>query len=150
MVRKEEGLDYEATLLGGLTGAVSANPEPAAGVLALAALLWLVRGAGLLSELREPSWLFGVAAVQLIAATALMANLGPATFLAQLVALAQVAISFLLPGEPTAPYTLCSAAVGVTVIVMTAGEPGATRRYVGLTVGVLALAGAALTLIGAR
>lgn len=143
MIGKHEALDYESTTRGGLTGAVSANPGPAAAVLTLAAAIWLIRGAGLLVALREPAWLFWLAGAELVAATFLMANLGPAALFAQAVAGLHVAVAFVLPGEqPLALHTLLSALVGLIVIGMTLGEPSKGRRRAGLAMGVLAAAGA--------
>ncbi len=146
MVDPQQGLDFEATLRGSLTGAVSAHPAPAATVLALGAALWLVRAAGLFVELHEPSWLFALAALELVAATVLMANIGPAKGFAQVVAVAHVIAAFAL-GAPLSPHTLASASVGLVVIAMTAGEPSQTRRTAGLCAGVLSAAAANAALI---
>ncbi len=139
MIGKYEALEVTATLRGGLTGAVSANPGPAAAVLALGAVLWLIRGAGLLVDLREPSWVFWVAGLQLGAATFLMANLGPASLMAQFAGAVQIAASFFVTSDqPLALHTLLSALVGAVVIAMTVGEPSAARRSAGLAVGGIA------------
>ena len=137
-IGKLEPLDFEATLRGGLTGAVSANPGPAAAVLALGAVIWLIRAAGLLVDLREPSWLFWLAGAELVAATFLMANIGPASFVAQLVGAAHIAVAFVITADqPLSLHTLLTALVGATVIAMTVGEPSPTRRSAGLAVGLL-------------
>ena len=146
MVDPQKGLDFEATLRGSLTGAVSAHPAPAAAVLALGAALWLVRAAGLFVDLREPSWLFALAAAELGAATVLMANIGPAKGFAQVVAVAHVIAAFVL-GAPQSPHTLASASIGVVVIAMTAGEPSQTRRTAGLFAGILCTAAAIASLV---
>jgi hypothetical protein len=148
-INRLEAIDMEATLRGGLTGAVSANPGPAAAVLGLCAVFWLVRAAGLLVDLREPTWLFWIAGAELAAATFLMANIGPAPLFAQLVAAAHIAAGFIVSGgQPLALHTLLSSLLGATVIAMTVGEPSSTRRKAGLGVGLLAGLGsiAALTL----
>ena len=104
---RNKGLDFEATLRGALTGAVSAHPGPAAAVLALGAALWLVRGAGMFVDLKEPTWLFGLAAFELCGATVLMANIGPAKGFAQLLALVHIGVAFFL-GAAVSPHTLGS------------------------------------------
>lgn len=142
MVDKRVGLDFEATLRGALTGAVSAHPAPAATVLGLGAALWLIRGAGLLVDLREPTWLFVLAAFELCAATVLMANIGPAKLFALVIAAVHIAVAFIL-GAPASPHTLASASIGVVVIAMTVGEPSHGRRSAGLVAGFVC-AGAAL------
>ncbi len=141
MVDKHKGLDFEATLRGALTGAVSAHPGPAAAVLGLCSALWLVRGAGLFVDLKEPQWLFGLAAFELCAATVLMANIGPAKGFAQLIAAVHIGVAFVL-GAATSPHTIASAALGAVVFFLTLGEPSHGRRSAGLVLG-LVTAGAA-------
>ncbi len=146
MVDKRVGLDFEATLRGALTGAVSAHPGPAAAVLAMGAVLWLIRAAGLFVDLREPSWLFALAAFELCAATVLMANIGPAKLFAQLVSVAHIIAAFVL-GAPMSPHTLASASIGVVVIAMTAGEPSHGRRSGGLVAGLACTIAAVASLV---
>ena len=146
MVDKREGLDFEATLRGALTGALSAHPAPAAAVLAHGAALWLIRAAGLFVDLREPSWLFALAALELVAATVLMANIGPARLFAQAVAVAHLAAAFVL-GAAHSPHTLASASIGAVVIAMTVGEPSAGRRSGGLLAGLVCTAAAVASLV---
>jgi hypothetical protein len=146
MVDQRKGLDFEATLRGGLTGAVSAHPAPAATVLALGAALWLIRAAGLFVDLREPSWLFALAAFELCAATVLMANIGPAKLFAQAVAVAHIVAALML-GATLSPHTLASASIGVVVIAMTVGEPSQGRRSGGLIAGFVCSAAAVASLV---
>lgn len=145
MVDEQQGLDFEATLMGGLTGAVSAHPAPAATVLALGAALWLIRAAGLIIDLREPTWLFGLAAAELVGATVLMANIGPAVLFAQGLGVVHLAAAFIL-GAPQSPHTLASASIGVVVLAMTIGEPSRARRLGGLGAGVACACAAAASL----
>ncbi len=146
MVDKRVGLDFEATLRGALTGAVSAHPGPAAAVLAMAAALWLIRAAGLFVDLREPAWLFVLAAFELCAATVLMANIGPAKHFAQAVAVAHIIAAFVL-GAPQSPHTLASASIGAVVIAMTVGEPSHGRRSGGLVAGLVCTVAAIASLV---
>ena len=146
MIDPREGLDFEATLRGALTGAVSAHPGPAAAVLGLGAALWLIRAAGLFVDLREPAWLFALAAFELCAATVLMANIGPAKLFAQAVALAHIAAAFVL-GAALSAHTLASASIGAVVLAMIAGEPSKGRRTAGLAAGVFCTAAAVGSLV---
>lgn len=138
MLGKLDAIDTEATLMGGLTGAVTAHPSPAAGVMALCALLWLVRASGLVVDLGDPVWLFALAAADLGAASMLMATVGPARSLVQALAVVQIAVAVLLaPAGPWSPLALAFAAPGAVILFMTVAEPSGARRRLGLLLGVL-------------
>src|ERR1700693_5604195 len=65
----------EATTFGGgVTSAVTAHPYPPAGAFLPGAVLWFLRASGILVDLSEPSWLFGIAVADLVVAALLVIN----------------------------------------------------------------------------
>jgi hypothetical protein len=118
-------------------------------VLVLGAALWIIRAGDVFVDRHEPTWLFGIAALQVIAATLLMVNIGPAKFIAQAVAAIHIGLCLLLAGQyPLGPHSVASAGVGLVLILMTAGEPSALRRNAGLGLATLcAIASVAISLI---
>ncbi|MBL8955542.1 MAG: hypothetical protein JNK82_32505 [Myxococcaceae bacterium] len=129
-VRKDQAdLEATRTTLGGITGAVEANPVPTAAVLAGATLTWVIRCVGMLSDRPEPIWPLGVAAIQMGVAMLLMVSAGPAKTLAQVMAVVQIGCAYLAGGSPVAQVGY--GGVGVALLVMTVAEPGDVRRWVG-------------------
>jgi hypothetical protein len=142
------GVDAEATTLGGITDAVTAWPLPTAAVLLLGAVIQVVRASGLILDVQAPFWLFGVGALDLVLTAMLMGSIGPARRLIFACAIVQAAIPFVLArSRGLALYDAGYLAHALALAVMTAGEPSALRRTVGLALGVSA-AIAALVLLG--
>jgi hypothetical protein len=138
-VRVEE-IDSEATrtTLGGITSSVVAHPLPTSLLLGAAAVAWVIRSAGILSDAHEPLWPFGLAAVQMGVAMLLMAAAGPAKALAEMCALAQLASAYFVGGSPLA--RIGYGGVGVALLAMTLGEPSDFRRWMGMGAGLATLA----------
>jgi len=137
--------DGEATVFGGnLTGAVSAHPGPIAAVFFLGAVGWFLRAGGVLGQLNDPLWTYGLVVLNLALGLVLLINLGPAKLLAQLGMVLQLAVAGLLArgslGEAVHWAYLGHAVVGLVAVV---GEPGSARRYACLGLGV------AMVLLGA-
>src|SRR5437899_8034598 len=60
----EDTLSAESTTFGGnLTGAVSARPGPAAAVMAMGAVIWFLRVGGVIADLGDPIWAYGIVGV---------------------------------------------------------------------------------------
>ncbi|MBL0692706.1 hypothetical protein [Comamonas sp. JC664] len=130
--------DDDATVFGGdlVTSAVSAHPGPAAGVLLASAAAWFVRAAGLVGTLEDPPWTYGLVALDAVLALVLVLNRGPAKGLAQVGVVAQlVATAWLAREAPLAPVHLAYLILGVVTLTMVVGEPGPTRRFLGLGLG---------------
>jgi hypothetical protein len=141
------GVDVEATSLGGVTDSVTAWPLPTAAVLVLGAIIQVVRASGLIVDVHAPFWLFGVGALDLVLTAMVMGSIGPARQLIFASAILQAAIPFVLGGrQGLALYDYGYLAHALALGVMTAGEPSALRRNVGLVLGVAA-SGAALGLL---
>lgn len=140
MMSKTDSIEMESTTFGGLTGEVSANPIPASAVLALCALVWLLRASGLAANHVDPQWLFAVGAMQLGTAFMLLATVGPATALAQVMAVVQLAVPFLVMSDASGglPVAVASGLPGIALLVTTVGEPGPVRRNAGIVAGVVA------------
>jgi hypothetical protein len=139
LVRKDsEDLEATRTTLGGITGAVDAHPALPAAVLVAMSFAWVIRAVGLLNDRPQAIWPIGVAAIQMGVAMLLMVTAGPAKQLAQMVALAQIACGYLAGGSPVAQVGY--GGIGVALLVMTFGEPGDARRWLGT--------GAAVAMLG--
>ncbi len=135
------GLTLSRTLMGGgLQGEVTAHPGTFAIVLALSAVVWLVRASGLLVQVGDPPWLLGLAAFELGCAALLMARYGPARRAAQALAVLQLIVC-LVVGKWDAVFNLFGAALAAVLLVMLFGEAGTVRRWVGLVAGVGLAAG---------
>src|SRR5579871_1753731 len=137
---KNQFIDPEAespeatTFSGGVTSAVTAHPSPPAIAFLAGAVLWFLRASGILVELNEPSWLFGVAVVDLVIPALLVVNVGPVKLLAQLAALGQLgAAAFLGRDDLVNPIHVLFAAHAIVLLVMVSGEPGVFRRALGLS-----------------
>lgn len=140
-VRKDsDDLEATKTTLGGAKSAVEHHPLPAAGLLIGSTFGWVLRAMGVLSDRPEPWWPLGLAALQMGVAMMLVVSAGPGKELAQMLALAQIAVAF-FAGGPTFAQ-LGFAGVGVALLVITVGEPSGPRRWVGTG------AGAAMLLFG--
>ena len=142
--KQRDSVETEATTFGGgVTGAVSAHPGPSAAVLAVGAVIWFLRSGGVLAEYSEPMWTYGIVGLNLVLATLILVNLGPAKLLCQLGALAQLGLAaFLANGNFANPRHLFFCAHALVLLVMLVGEPGTARRTAGLVLGVFAAAGA--------
>jgi hypothetical protein len=130
--RKDEAdLEATRTTLGGVTDAVTAHPLPSAAVLAGCAIAWIFRSAGIFSDVNgaHPSWPFAVAAFQMGVAMLLMVSAGPSRYLAQMMAIAQVASAYFVGGSIAAQIGFGGA--GLSLLSMTIGEAGDIRRYMG-------------------
>ncbi len=139
--------DDDATVFGGdlVTSAVSAHPGPAAAVLLASAAAWFLRAAGLLGTLEDPQWTYGLVVLDAVLALVLVLNRGPAKGLAQLGLVAQlVATGWLAREAPLAPVHVAYLILAVLGLVMVVGEPGPSRRYLGLGLGL----GAAVASVG--
>jgi len=129
-IRKdEEDIEATRTTLGGITGAVEANPVPTAAVLVGSTFAWVLRCVGILSDRPQALWPLGLAAVQMGVAMMLMVSAGPGKSLAQMVAVAQIACAYFAGGSPVAQVGY--GGLGVALLVMTVGEPGDVRRWAG-------------------
>jgi hypothetical protein len=137
-VRKDQ-IDTEATAttLGGITSSVVAHPLPTSLLLAAAAIAWVVRAAGILSDAHEPLWPFALAALQMGVAMLLIAGAGPAKALAELIAVGQVVSAYFVGGSPLARVGF--GGVGVALLAMTIGEPSDFRRWMGMGAGLATL-----------
>ncbi len=148
LIRREEE-EADATVWGGtiVTGDLGVHPKQAIGVLAAGAAAWLARAPGLLEPMTAPMWPMVLVALQLVTALLLWLTRGPYKLLAQFsgIACAICAIVLGLP-DPLRPTPLLYAAHGIAALVMVFGEPGATRRWVGLGLGSALAAGAAVSL----
>jgi hypothetical protein len=151
--RAEVEAEESTTYGGAITGAVTAHPYPTAGAFLTGAVIWFLRGSGLLADLNEPAWVFGAAIADLIVPLMIIVNIGPAKVAAQFVAGAQILIALYLGrhdlGHPT---HILYAAHGVALLVMVVGEPGIFRRTLSLTMSgaIAAAAAAVLGLVGMR
>jgi hypothetical protein len=134
-IDKKASIEMESTTFGGLTGEVSANPIPASVVTGLCAVVWLLRAG--VAQTGDPAWLFVLAALQLGSAALLMANVGPATMLVQLMGLVQLIVPFVIMGAGTNGMIVAAASAlpGVAVFITAAGEPGPVRRNAGIVIG---------------
>jgi ribosomal protein S27AE len=142
--KKRDLVENETTTLGGaLTGEVTAHPGAAAAVFALGAVLWFLRAGGVIADYGEPVWTYALVLVDLVLATVLMVNLGPAKLLAQIAALLQLGVAaFLANGRFDNPRHLFFCAHAVVLLVLVVGEPSSLRRRAGLAVAVLMAVGA--------
>jgi hypothetical protein len=152
--KRAEVESEEATTFGGaITGAVTAHPYPTAGAFITGAVIWFLRGSGLLADLNEPGWVFGAAIADLIIPLMIIINIGPAKLAAQFVAGAQVLMAlFLGRHDLSNPVHILYAAHGVALLVMVVGEPELFRRTLSLSMAgaVAAAAVAVLGLVGMR
>lgn len=148
-IDKNDAEESESTSFGGgLTGEVSAHPYQAATVLFGGALIWFLRGSGVLTGVGDASWLYAIVAADLLVALLLIINLGPAKMLAQLVLLLQLGAALYLGRDNLLqPVHLMFAAHAGVGLFITAGEPGGVRRTVGLIAGLLVCSLAAVLLV---
>src|SRR4051812_40613508 len=73
-VDKNDDEEQEMTSFGGgLTGAVTAHPWPAATVIAVGAVAWFFRAAGIFGA-PDPLWTYGIVLLNLIGALLLVIN----------------------------------------------------------------------------
>jgi hypothetical protein len=152
--RDGEPEDNEVTIFGGnVTSEVSARPGPAMALLFAGAVAWFLR-VGVLGELRDPSWVYGLVVLDMVLALLLMLNLGPAKVLTQVGLLAQLGVTaWLGRAEVTAPVHLAFGAHALLTFILVTGEAGAVRRYACLGLGFGAAAAALVLLVvpvGAR
>ena len=142
--KQRDSVETEATTFGGgLTGEVSAHPGPAVAVLTVGAVIWFLRSGGVLADYSEPAWTYGFVGVDLVLATVLLVNLGPAKLLAQIGALLQLgAAAYLADGRFDNPRHLFFCLHAVFILVLVVGEPSGLRRNGGLVVGLLMALGA--------
>ncbi|NVJ27590.1 zinc ribbon domain-containing protein [Myxococcus sp. AM011] len=146
LARLGDAVDDDATVFGGdlVTSAVSAHPGPVAGVLGASAAAWFLRAGGVVGSLQDPSWTYGLVALDLVLALVLMLNRGPAKGLAQTGLVVQLlATAWLARAAPTAPVHVAYFVLGVVALTLVVGEPGVARRYAGLGLGL------AVTLVSA-
>jgi len=134
---READVDLEQTVFGGnLTGEVTAHPGPIAAVFFVGAVAWFLRAGGVVGDLKDPPWAYGLVAVELVLGVVLLLNLGPAKLLAQAGMLLQLgAAGFLARSAPLAPVHLAYVAHAAVAFAMVVGEPGPVRRYAGLGLG---------------
>lgn len=142
--RDVEGTGDITTFGGGIiTSAVTAHPYPPSAVFGAGAAVWFLRVSGLLPLPEAPPWTYGLVGLFLLVPVLLIVNLGPVKLLAQLSALAGLAVALYLGRDDWArPLHLLFAAHAVVALMGVTGEPGALRRRVGMGLG-LALAVAA-------
>jgi hypothetical protein len=127
------------TRLGGLTGAVTASPQPVALALALGAVPWVMRGLGLPTSFNEPVWTLAIAVGLVAAAAAVMANLGPVKHLAALVGVLEIGAALVL--GPVPPLLTAAAALhGAVLVAATVAEPGRARLWAGAAEAAVAVA----------
>jgi hypothetical protein len=137
-MRVEEVEEVTRTTLGGnITSAVVAHPLPTALLLAITAFAWVARSAGVLSNVREPVWPFGLAAAEMGVAMLVMAAAGPATAFAEIIGLAQLGGAYFAGGSALA--RLGFGGVGLALLAMTLKEPSDFRRWMGLGAGLAML-----------
>lgn len=142
--KQRDSIEVEATTFGGaLTGEVTAHPGAAAAVFALGAVLWFLRAGGVVADYAEPLWTYGLVGLDLVLATVLMVNLGPAKLLAQVGSLLQLGLCvFLANGRFDNPRHLLFCAHAVVLLVLVVGEPSTLRRTAGLVAGLVVALGA--------
>jgi hypothetical protein len=136
------------TVVGGLTGAVTANPWPVALGLLVTAALWAVRGSGLLLEVGDGPFSFAVAAVHVLAVTLVLTATGPAKHaaaLASVLAIAWAAWCALFGDVPPVVTVAClMAAAGL--MGGSLAEPSRTRIAAGATFAIISALGGAVAL----
>lgn len=146
--KNDSGEGEMTTFGGGLTGAVSAHPWPAAIVIALGAVGWFFRAAGLFTP-ADPPWTYGLVGLSLIAALLLVINAGPAKMIAQGTALALLVSALYLGRFELASFVTLAFVLHATIAFsMVLGEPSPVRRYLALGLGLMfsLLAAASLVL----
>ncbi|MFL5322308.1 MAG: zinc ribbon domain-containing protein [Myxococcaceae bacterium] len=131
------------TFGGGLTGAVSAHPWPAAIVIALGAGAWFLRAAGMFGA-PDPFWTYAIVLLDLVAALMLVINVGPSKMFAQGVTLLQLgAAAYLGRLSLQSVITVAFIAQALVAFTMVLGEPSPVRRYLSLGFGLMFSASAA-------
>lgn len=140
-----EGQKSERTVLGGgIFGEVSAFPLLPGIAFGTGAVLWALRGSGVLLDRGEPAWLIAIAVLDLVVAVMLLKSLGPAKLTAQVVALAQLGLAaWFSSGELKNPVHAFFVAHAVALLASVTGEPGLGRRIAAMATA-SASAGAAL------
>lgn len=149
--RREADVDMEQTVFGGnLTGEVTAHLGPIAAVFFVGAVAWFLRVGGVVGDLREPLWAYGLVVLDLVLGVVLLLNLGPAQLLAQGGMLLQLGAAVVLArATPLAPVHLAYVAHAAVAFAMVVGEPGPVRRYAGLGLGSgVALLGVVFLVVG--
>ncbi|MDY7228908.1 zinc ribbon domain-containing protein [Hyalangium rubrum] len=138
--RQRDSEEMEQTVFGGnITGEVTAHPGPIVAVFFVGAVAWFLRAGGVLGNLNEPIWVYGLVALDLVLGLVLLLNLGPAKLLAQVGMVLQLMVAgFLARAAPLEPVHLAYMAHAVVALVSVVGEPGPVRRYAGLGLGVVA------------
>lgn len=121
-----------STAHGSLSGALSHHPGPATAALFLGALLWTARGLGFVGVEGEASLSFIVAGLDVVLALTLLLNLGPVKVVVQAGMVLQLLFALYLAQGRNELSHLFFGLHALAVLAMTAGEPGAVRRWAGL------------------
>ncbi|AGC43595.1 hypothetical protein MYSTI_02273 [Myxococcus stipitatus DSM 14675] len=136
--RLGDAVDDDATVFGGdlVTSAVSAHPGPVAAVLGAGALAWFLRAGGVVGSLQDPSWTYGLVALDLVLALVLVLNRGPVKGIAQAGLVVQLGMTlWLARASPTAPVHVAYGLLGLVALSLVMGEPGVVRRYLSMGLG---------------
>ncbi len=136
------------TQLGGLTGAVTANPWPVALGLLVTAGLWALRGSGVLVELHDGPVSFGVAALHVLAATLVLTASGPAKHAPALAAGLGVgwAVWCSLFGDVPPVVTVACVMAAGGLMGGSLAEPSSTRISAGATFAIISALGGSVAL----
>jgi hypothetical protein len=127
--RKYENTSVTATRAGGLTGSVTAFPGAILLALTVGALLWTIRGMGILGSLGDPQWVYGIAALQVVAGIFLLTTSGPAKQAPALAGLLACAAAALCSAPW--PVTVLCLAHGAGLVLGTIAEPARARLTAG-------------------
>jgi hypothetical protein len=134
-----------ATRAGGITGAVTASPAPAAIALVAGATAWLLRLFEVFGAFHEPGWLLALPALLVAVAGSVMAAVGPAKHLPVVLGVVSSMAAVVWPTHVSA-HDSAMVAFGIVTIVATVSEPSSVRLKGGAVVAVGAALVATLVL----
>ncbi len=115
-----------ATRAGGITGAVTASPLPAAVALVAGAVVWLFRLVDVFTPSHDPAWVFAVPALLVAGAGSVMAAVGPAKHVSAALGLVSSAIAAVWPAH-LGLHDGALIGYGLVLIGATVSEPSSLR-----------------------